>query len=234
MNTFANRIILALAVLLAPATTAVYGAKKTFREKLAEKIASCEYSFEVVMSKESSRIPPQVLREAKGIIIVHMYRAGFVFGGTGGSAVFMARLPQTGDWGPPVLLDPGGVNVGFQAGVKEINAVFLLMTDEAVQAAYTGRFDLGADAVAVAGPKYAERENFDLFKAPVLVYSTYGGLFAGASIKTGWITPYDRANRELYNTAFGTPEIAMSTWFQVPPEARSLVARVKAAEKGKI
>lgn len=206
-------------------------AAKTFRQQLAEKLASCEYALEVVMNKPESAIPAQVLREAKGIAIVHQYRVGFIFGGQGGSAVLIARNPQSGRWGPPVFLDPGGVNFGLQAGAKEINSVFLLMSDEAVRMAYTGRFEIGADAFAVAGPKSAEVENFDLFRAPVLVYTANGGLYAGASMKTGWLTPFDRANRELYHTPFGTPEIALSDWFQTPPEAQPLVNRVIACEQ---
>lgn len=219
----------ATAVLLSLPASA-HAAEKTFHEQLVEKLDSCEYAFETVMSKPETAVPAQVLREAKGILLVHQFRAGFIFGGQGGSAVLIARNPQSGKWGVPVFLDPGGVNFGLQAGVKEINSVFLLMSDDAVQRAYSGRFDVGADAFAVAGPRVAEAEKFDLFDAPVLIYSTYGGVFAGASIKTGWLVPFDRANREFYHTPHGTPEIAMSTWFKTPPEAESLLARIRAAE----
>jgi lipid-binding SYLF domain-containing protein len=171
-----------------------------------------------------------VLRQAKGIILVHQFRAGLIFGGQGGSAVLVARIPQTGNWNVPVFLDPGGVNFGLQAGVKEMNTVFLLMTDEAVQAAYSGRFKFGVDAAAVAGPRSTDAERFDLFKASVLVYNSYGGLFAGAAVKSGWLAPFDRANREFYGTTHSTPEIALGTWFQVPSEAQPVLARIRAAE----
>ncbi len=223
----------ALAALLALPSTALEAAK-SFREQVTQKLTSCEYAFEVVMDKPATAVPANVLREAKGIVIVHQYRAGFIFGGQGGSAVLIVRSPQTGQWGAPVLLDPGGVNFGLQAGVKEINSIFLLMSDDAVQRAYSGRFEIGADATAVAGPRAAEAERFDLFAAaPVLVYSSFGGVYAGATVKTGWLAPFDRANRELYRTAHATPEIAMSDWFQTPPEAQGILNRVRAAEARK-
>ncbi|HEX9783357.1 MAG TPA: lipid-binding SYLF domain-containing protein [Opitutaceae bacterium] len=228
MKILLTRFAALVALLAIPAVAE--SAEKTFRDQLVEKLASCEYSLEVVMSKPETTIPAEVLREAKGVVIAHQYRAGFIFGGQGGSAVLVARNPQSGKWSVPVFLDPGGINFGFQAGVKEINSVFLLMSDESVALAYSGRFEIGADAVAVAGPNAAERERFDLFNAPVLVYSSYGGLFAGASFKTAWLAPYDRANREFYNTSYATPEIALSTWFQPPPEAQSLLTRLRAAE----
>lgn len=228
MNNLSTRLAAAVALLVLP--TFAFGAQKTFREQLIEKLGSCEYSLEVVMSKPDTAVPAQVVREAKGIIVVHQFRAGFIFGGQAGSAVFIARNPQSGQWGVPVFLDPGGINFGLQAGVKEINSVFLLMSDESVQRAYSGRFEFGADATAVAGPRGAEVENFDLFNSPVLIYASYGGLFAGASLKTGWLTPYHRANREFYYTTHSTPEIAMSTWYKTPPEAQSLLNRIRAIE----
>lgn len=207
--------------------------KKTFRDQLAEKLLACEYALEVVMSKPETAIPAQEIREAKGIIIMRQVRAGLIFGGQGGSAVLLCRVPQSDNqWGPPVFLDPGGVTFGLQAGVSEINTVILLNSEEAVRRAYSGRFDLGADAKAVAGPKSAERDNSDLMRAPVRIYTSLGGAYAGATLKTGWIKPFDKANRELYRTAFGTPEIAISTAFQVPPEAQGIRNRVLAAEQG--
>lgn len=207
--------------------------KKTFRDQLAEKLLACEYALEVVMSKPETAIPAQEIREAKGIIIMRQVRAGLIVGGQGGSAVLLCRLPQSGgQWGAPVFLDPGGVTFGLQAGMTEVNSVILLNSDEAVRRAYTGRFDLGAAAGAVAGPRSAETDNSDLMKAPVRIYTSLGGAYAGATLKTGWIKPFDRANRELYRTAFGTPEIALSTAFQVPPEAQGIRNRVIAAEQG--
>lgn len=217
---------LTLGLLFAVPASSLHAAK-SFRDKLIASLSTCEYSLDVVMSKPETAIPADALRQCKGVVIVHQYRVGLIFGGQGGSAVLVARNPQSGNWGPPVFLDPGGITFGLQAGAKEINSVFLLMSDEAVRRAYSGRFELGADAIAVAGPKTAEVDNFDLFKAPVLVYTSLGGLYAGAAIKGGWLTPYDKANRELYHTPYSTPEIALSTWFEIPPEAQSIVNKLR-------
>lgn len=219
---------LALVILFAVPASSLHAAKSV-HDKLVAALTSCEYSLDVVMEK--SAVPPDAVRQAKGVVIVHQYRVGLIFGGQGGSAVLVARNPGNGQWGPPVFLDPGGVTIGLQAGAKEINSMFLLMSDDAVRRAYSGRFDVGADAIAVAGPRNSEVENFDLFKAPVLVYTSLGGLYAGAAIKTGWLTPNDKANRELYHTPHSTPEIALSTWFTIPPEGQSIVNKLTAIER---
>ncbi|MBE2214830.1 MAG: lipid-binding SYLF domain-containing protein [Opitutaceae bacterium] len=224
-----------IAALVAFSAAGLHAEKKTFRDQLAEKLLACEYALEVVMSKPETAVPAQEIKEAKGIIIMRQVRAGLIFGGQGGSAVLICRVPQKGDeWGAPVFLDPGGVNFGLQAGMSEINTVILLNSDEAVRRAYSGRFDLGADAKAVAGPKSADKDNSDLMKAPVRIYTSLGGAYAGATLKTGWIKPFERANRELYRTALGTPEIAISTAFQPAPEAVAIRNRVIAAESGAV
>lgn len=219
---------LTLGILFALPASALQAAK-SFHEKLIANLSSCEYSLDVVMGKPETAIPADAMRQAKGVVIVHQYRVGLIFGGQAGTAVLVARNPlKGGAWGPPVFLDPGGVTFGLQAGAKEINSVFLLMSDDAVRRAYTGRFELGADAIAVAGPRNSEVQNFDLFKAPVLVYTSLGGLYAGAAIKSGWLTPYDKGNRALYRTTHSTPEIALSDWFEIPPEAQSIVNKLNA------
>jgi lipid-binding SYLF domain-containing protein len=233
MNSLSKRFV-TLAVLLAFSAGSLLAASKTYREQLVDKLNACEYSLQVVMSKADTRVPPKILREAKAVIVVHQYRAGFIIGGQAGSAIMVARIPSTGAWGVPVFLDPGGFNVGLQAGVKEINSVLVLNTDDAVRKAYSGRFNVGADAFAVAGPKSAETDNLELFKkANVYVYTSNGGLYAGATVKTGWLSPNHRANRELYNTPYSTPEIVMSTWFSLPSEAEPFMKRLRAAEAGK-
>lgn len=222
------RFVLVALLFALPATG--LQAAKSFREKLITALTTCEYSYDVVMQSENA-VPADALRQAKGIVIVHQYRVGLIFGGQAGTALLCARVPQNNNaWGPPVFLDPGGVTFGLQAGAKEINSVFLLMSDDAVRRAYSGRFEIGADAIAVAGPRKAEVENFDLFKAPVLVYTSLGGLYAGAALKTGWLTPYDKANRELYHTPFSTPEIVLSNWFQIPPEAQAIINKIQRDE----
>jgi lipid-binding SYLF domain-containing protein len=231
MNHSFSRIV-ALLLMTAVPFTGFAAQKKTYQEKLVERLESCEYSLEVIMSKPETAIPAAVLADAKGIVIVHQYRVGFIIGGQAGSAVMIARNPQSGQWGPPVFLNPGGVNLGFQAGGQEINTVFLLMSEEAISLTYSGRFDFGADAVAVAGPKNAERDAFDLYKSPVLVYNSLGGLYAGASIKTGWLSPDNKANREFYQTTFTMPEISMSGWFDIPAAAQPIVERVRSFEQG--
>jgi len=49
------------------------------------------------------------------------------------------------------------------------------------------------------------------------------GLFAGATVKTGFINRDDESNRILYRTNFSLPEILYSDWVKPIPEVQPLM-----------
>jgi len=215
---------------LAISSASLTAAKQPYTEKLAGRLTTAEWVLETIMVDARSTIPRNLLRQAKGIIILNQYRAGFIFGGQGGNGVLIIRNPQTGKWGVPGFMTAGQASFGLQVGYTEVNNIYLLMTDEAVSKAYSGRFDIGVDAKAVAGPVGKNAENFDLFRAEVLAYTASSGLFAGATVKGGWVSVDAKANRAFYNTTYSSPEILLSTWFRLPPPAQPLMARMSAYE----
>jgi lipid-binding SYLF domain-containing protein len=90
------------------------------------------------------------------------------------------------------------------------------------------RFNVGVDAKAVAGPHAKEAESSsDILKVPVLIYSKSIGLYAGATVKGGYLTRDDEANQTFYNTHYGLPEILYSDWVQPTPEAEPLMNYVQ-------
>ncbi|MEZ5275689.1 MAG: lipid-binding SYLF domain-containing protein [Opitutaceae bacterium] len=225
------RSLLLIFLSVALASVTYGGEKKPYTEKLADRMTTAEYVLELIMMNAETTIPREILRQAKGIIILNQYRGGLIFGGQGGTGVMVIRIPQTGQWGTPGFVTAGQASFGLQAGYTEVNNIYLLMSDDAVTRAYTGRFNVGVDAKAVAGPVGKNTENFDLFKAEVLVYSAASGLFAGATVKGGWVSVDDKANKAFYNTNYSSPEVLLSTWLRVPPPAQPLMARLRAFER---
>jgi lipid-binding SYLF domain-containing protein len=221
------RIIALTAGMLAISSVPLTAEKKPYVEKLADRLTTAEWVLETIMVDATSTIPRNLLAQAKGLIILNQYRAGFIFGGQGGTGVLIIRNPHTGKWGVPGFLTAGQASYGLQVGFTEVNIIFLLMTDAAVIQAYSGRFRVGVDAKAVAGPVGRLAENFDLFQAEVLTYTSSTGLFAGATLKVGWVSVDDKANRAFYNTTYSTPEVLLSTWFKLPPPAQPLIARLR-------
>jgi lipid-binding SYLF domain-containing protein len=195
------------------------------RATIVSHLDSCEAILQDIQGNVKTAIPADVLRRAKGIVIVNQFQAGFIFGVKDGYGVALARRPN-GKWSVPAFLRAGEFSVGFQAGGKAINAVYVLMDDNAARLLFKGRFNLGLEAKAVAGIRAAETETVtkSVSTQPnVLVYSTTEGLFLGASLKTGYMSPHEEANRVFYNTNNRLPELLFSDWVTPPPEARFIM-----------
>jgi lipid-binding SYLF domain-containing protein len=195
------------------------------RATIVSHLDSCEAILQDIQGNVKTAIPADILRRAKGIVIVNQFQAGFIFGVKDGYGVALARRPN-GKWSVPAFLRAGELSFGFQAGGKAINAVYVLMDDNAARLLFKGRFNLGAEAKAVAGIRAAEVEGVtkSISTQPdVRVYTTTEGLFLSAAIKTGYMSPHEEANRVFYNTNNRLPELLFSDWVTPPPEAHFIM-----------
>lgn len=198
------------------------------RSDMVVHVESCEAILQEFMSDPSSAIPPAVWRQAKGLVIINQFKAGFLFGVKAGYGVIMVKKPD-GRWSLPVLLSASEASLGLQLGAKSVETVLILTDDQTPRLLFSKRFNIGVDAKAVAGPSAAgvERNKGAIEKAPVLVYSKSAGLFAGATIKAGYLARDDDANFVLYSTTYTLPELLYSDWVQPPSEVQPLMAYVQ-------
>jgi SH3 domain-containing YSC84-like protein 1 len=195
------------------------------RANVVTELDSCEAILQEIQGNAKTAIPTEVLRRAKGLIIVNQFQGSFIFGIKDGYGVALVRRPN-GKWSVPAFLKAGEVSFGLQAGAKAINAVYVLMDDNAARLLFRNRMNLGAEAKVTAGIRAAEREAVSK-NLPgdnnVLVYSTVEGLYLGASIKTGYLSPNQRANELFYANNHRMPELLYSDWTTPPEEARFLM-----------
>jgi len=77
-------------------------------------------------------IPRAVLRDAKGLAIITVLKAGFIFSGRGGSGIVVARTRK--GWSGPSAIGTGGAGFGLQIGAEVSEFVIVLNTNEAVMA----------------------------------------------------------------------------------------------------
>jgi len=144
-----------------------------------------------------SAIPPAVLRDAKGLAIMTVTKAGFIVSGRGGTGVAIART-ETG-WSGPSAIGTGGIGVGFQAGVQVSEYVIILNTQEAVNAFSKGRnVTLGGNLSAAIGPIGRSAEASVTPQAAIYTYSRSQGIFAGVSLEGTVIGTRYEANEEYY------------------------------------
>lgn len=165
-------------------------------------------------------IPDAVLRDAKGLAILTVLKAGFIFSGQGGWGVVVARTDQ--GWSGPSGIGTGGAGFGFQIGAEVTEFVLVLNTPEAVDAFARGaNVSIGADLSAAAGPVGRNLAAGVMPLAAVYTYSRAQGVFAGISLEGTVIAARDGANAEYYGREV-TPKEILSGKVKPPKGAEKL------------
>jgi len=165
--------------------------------KLAEN--SVRVLKEIMMAPDKS-IPKDLLKNAQAIAVVpDVIKAGFVLGGRHGDGLISVKT-RDGTWSNPSFVSLTGGSVGFQAGVSSTDVVLVFRTQRGVDSIVHGKFTLGADASAAAGPvgRSAQAATDSQLKAEIYSYSRSRGLFAGAALDGTAITIDNDANQAVY------------------------------------
>jgi SH3 domain-containing YSC84-like protein 1 len=153
-----------------------------------------------------SAIPEVIMREARGLAILTLTKAGFVFSGRGGSGIVVARTDK--GWSGPSAIGAGGMGFGFQAGAQVSELVIVLNTPDAVVAfAKGGNVTLGGALSLATGPVGRDLEGSMAVGAVMYTYSRSQGLFAGVSLEGTVVYTRDEANAEFYGKPVQAKEI---------------------------
>jgi lipid-binding SYLF domain-containing protein len=168
-------------------------------------------------------IPRDVLRHAKGLAIMTVVKAGFIFSGKGGQGVVVARTGH--GWSGPSFIATGGAGWGAQIGAEVTDFVFVLNNNAAVRAfSRGGNVTLGADASVAAGPVGRAAEAGVAPTAAIYTYSRSKGLFAGISLEGAVIATQKDENAKYYGRPVSAADILNG---RVSPPAGA--ARLRAA-----
>ena len=166
-------------------------------------------------------IPTAVMREAKGLAILTITKAGFIISGRGGTGIVVARIEK--GWSGPSAIGTGGIGFGFQVGAQVSELVIVLNTPEAVNAfSKGGNVTLGGALSVAAGPIGRDAEASLTLGAAIYTYSRSQGLFAGVSLEGTVIATRDEANAEYYGKPVEARDI-LSGKVQPPDGAKKLL-----------
>lgn len=182
---------LALATWLVPA---VAGEEEARRAENAVRVLK-----EVMMAPDK-RIPADLMKNAYAIAVIpDVIKAGFVIGGRHGLGLISVRSAE-GTWSNPSFISMSGGSIGFQAGVSSTDVILVFRTERGVDSIVHGKFTLGADASAAAGPvgRTAQASTDAQLRAEIYSYSRARGLFAGASLDGSVIAIDNDANQSVY------------------------------------
>jgi lipid-binding SYLF domain-containing protein len=167
-------------------------------------------------------IPRDVLRKARGLAIMSVVKAGFIFSAKGGQGIVIARTPR--GWSGPSFIATGGGGWGLQAGAQVTDFVIVLNTDAAVQAfSRGGNVTIGVDLSAAAGPVGRTAAGAVLPTAAVYTYSRSKGLFVGVSLEGAVIGTQRQSNFNYYGGPVRADSIL--TGVTKPPQGSATLRR---------
>ena len=187
-------LALALCVLSVTALSARAGEEENQRAENAVRVLK-----EIMMAPDKA-IPKDLLQKAHAIAVIpDVIKAGFVVGGRHGDGLISVKT-RDGTWSNPSFVGLTGGSLGFQAGVSSTDVVLVFRTQRGVDSIVNGKFTLGADASAAAGPvgRSAQASTDAQLKAEIYSYSRARGLFAGAALDGSAITIDNDANQAVY------------------------------------
>ena len=140
----------------------------------------------------------QNIGRAKAVMIApQVVKAGFIFGGSGGRSVMLARDAKTGKWAGPAFYTLATASVGFQAGVEVSEVVPLVMTEKGLNSLMAPSVKLGGDASVAAGPVGAGAKS-DVV-ADFVSFSRAKGLYGGLNLDGTVIAISNEWNEAYYN-----------------------------------
>ena len=169
----------------------------------SEETGRIESSTEVlskIMEIPESAIPPALLTNAQGIAVIPgVIKVGFVVGGQYGRGVLVVR-GKGGAWSNPVFITLMSGSVGWQIGAESTDFVIVFKTPRSIEGIMKGKYTLGADAGAAAGPvgRVAKAATDIELKAEIYSYSRNRGLFAGISLEGSSMQVDDKSNATYY------------------------------------
>jgi SH3 domain-containing YSC84-like protein 1 len=153
-----------------------------------------------VMNTPGKAIPGTLLQNAQAVVIIpRTIKLGFIVGGQRGRGVVLTRSAD-GGWTAPQFVTLTGGSIGWQAGAQSSDFILLFRTPESVESMLAGKFTIGADASAAAGP-VGRRVNASTdieLHSEILSYARSKGLFAGVSLDGSVLQIDPTANAAFY------------------------------------
>jgi lipid-binding SYLF domain-containing protein len=192
-----SRNLIGLIVLLA-ATLPVQA-----QRALENKLADASEVLQAFTANDDSSIPADLLQRAHGIAVIpNVFRGGFILGGRRGRGVLVVKY-DNGTWSNPAFITLTGGSIGWQIGAESADMVLVFANDRSVVNMASGKFTLGGDASAVAGPLGRHATMALTFRAEVYGYVRSSGLFAGAAFQGVRLDIDENSNDRFYRDASG-------------------------------
>jgi lipid-binding SYLF domain-containing protein len=202
--------LIAAAVLVATALTgsACSGTSETEQQVLVDRAT---LTLQEMVTTNVSHDPRDLLRRARGVMICpRVFKAGFLFGGSGGGCVLLARAGN-GTWSYPAFYSIGSGSFGLQAGLQDSQVLLLIMTRRGLNAVLDSQIKLGASAglaIATFGGG-VQADTTAAVGADIIAFAASRGLFAGISLEGSVMSTDTHGDQLYYGRPYAARQIVM-------------------------
>jgi lipid-binding SYLF domain-containing protein len=210
------------------------GALAIDQAELETRIQNLTGLFQAMQDKPEVAVPPEVLRDAKGIMLLDLGKGGFGFAYQHGSGVAMVRDPNTGKWSAPGFVELNSASVGVQGGGEQAFVVVVLTTTNAARRLTEANFNPGAEARGTSGDSsQGVQSKITTVQKEALLFADRNGFFAGADVKFGGLNPDDKANTVYYNKSVTMEGILLNHEVERTKTAEDLIKAIEDRSKAK-
>jgi lipid-binding SYLF domain-containing protein len=196
--------------------------------ELDNRIRALTEKFDAFQQRPDKCVPADILRKAKGIMLLDRTKAGFLFAYQGGGGVAMVRNGERDKWSPAAFVAANGASLGLQVGGEQNFYIVLFMTTNSTRMLVDPKFAFGGEARGTAGASTSGVETTSPDAPSVLVYDDRQGLYAGAAIKGGAVTPDDEADHVYYGQYLSTGDILFGHSVQPTEASLNLAGKIHA------
>jgi SH3 domain-containing YSC84-like protein 1 len=179
-----------------------------------------------VMTNSAEAIPAGLIDRAQCVAVFpSLVEVAALVGGKYGKGFMSCRTSQghgTDGWSAPAPLTVTGGNWGAQFGGEEVDLVVIVMSAKGMQQLESGKFDVGVEASAAAGPvgTHSWRMNAD-----VITYARTRGLFAGTNLDGSSIAQDSDDTRSLYGSQISLTDI-LSGKIADPSASQNFISKI--------
>jgi len=168
------------------------------------------------------------LGRARALLIAPtVVRAGFIFGGSGGRGVLVARNGRT--WAGPAFYNLATASVGFQAGVDVSEVIIVVMTERGFNSLLATTFKIGGEASIAAGPVGAGAAS--TVTADLISFTRARGVFGGLNLDGTVVSTNVPWNDAFFGGSNLLPPDILIRKTVTSPKAASFLADVAKATK---
>jgi len=166
-----------------------------------------------------------LVKDAKGIVIINITGFAIGIGGSGGDGILMART-EDGGWSGPVAISTDGGTMGIDVGGTDNDVVILLMNNGAVSRWASGDHFGSSSAQAVMGPKGGAAVDATMKNRDFNVYIWNKGAKLGVNWGGFDVNINDEANANYYDKPLVSAKDILNGVAKVPEPKKDSIDRL--------